>query len=122
MSPSMNNRRETPAPVRSSEELQAHLAAIVESSDDGIVSKDLTGVVRSWNAGAQRVFGYTAAEMIGKPIALLVPPDRPNEEPEILELLKRGERVDHFDTVRVRKDVRRIDVSVTISPIMSPTG
>jgi PAS domain S-box-containing protein len=104
------------------EQLHARLAAIVASSDDAIASKDLNGVVKTWNAAAERIFGYTAAEMIGRPIAMLVPDDRPNEEHEILERLKRGERVDHFETVRVRKDGRRIDVSVTISPIRDAGG
>ena len=98
--------------------LQARLAAIVATSDDAIVSKNLDGIVESWNAAAERMFGYTAEEMIGKPIALLVPPERPDEEPGILARLRRGEGVDHFETVRVRKlgqcpDLnRRIDSSL----------
>ncbi|MCC2668806.1 MAG: domain S-box [Armatimonadetes bacterium] len=104
-------------------EVQARrLAAIVASSDDAIVSKDLNGVVQSWNQAAERIFGYTAEEMIGQPIVILVPPDRPNEEPEILRRIVQGLRVDHFQTERVRKDGRRIDVSVTISPIRDTTG
>src|ERR1700709_2119328 len=99
------------------EETQALLAAIIDSSDDGIISKDLNGVVRSWNPSAERIFGYTAEEMIGKSITVLFPPDRLNEEPKILEPLQRGERVDHFETIRVRKDGAPIVVSVTISPI-----
>ena len=98
------------------------LAAIIESSDDAIVSKDLNGVVATWNAGAERIFGYTAAEMIGQPIARLVPPERDDEEPRILERIRRGDRVDHYETVRVRKDGTRIDVSVTISPVKDPYG
>jgi PAS domain S-box-containing protein len=116
----------TPAPFNQFDEpieqMHARLAAIVATSDDAIVSKDLHGIVKTWNAAAERIFGYTAAEMIGRPITLLVPADRPNEENEILERLKRGERVDHFETVRVRKDGRRIDVSVTISPIKNAQG
>jgi two-component system, chemotaxis family, CheB/CheR fusion protein len=100
----------------------ALLAAIVDSSDDAIVSKNLQGVVTSWNPGAERIFGYTAAEMIGQPITRLFPPERENEEPAILARLVRGERVDHFETVRVRKDGRRIDVSVTISPVRDASG
>lgn len=103
-------------------EALAMLAAIIESSDDAIISKDLNGIVTSWNRGAEGIFGYTAGEMIGQPVALLVPPERPDEEPRILERLRRGERVDHFETVRVRKDGRRIDVSVTISPIYDAQG
>ena len=98
------------------------LAAIVESSDDAIVSKDLNGIVISWNQAAERIFGYTAEEMVGQPIARLVPPERPNEEPEILERLRRGERIDHYETVRVRKDGTRLDVSVTISPVKDAKG
>lgn len=103
-------------------ELQARLAAIVSSSDDAIVSKDLNGIVQSWNEGAMRIFGYTAEEMIGQPILRLIPADRPGEEDRILERLRRGERVDHFETVRVRKDGRRIHVSVTISPVRDAAG
>lgn len=98
------------------------LAAIVESSDDAIVSKDLNGIVTSWNQGAERVFGYTADEMIEQSIAILIPPDRVNEEPAILERISRGERVDHFETLRVRKDGTVIEVSLTISPIRDATG
>ncbi len=100
----------------------ALLAAIVQSSDDAIVSKDLNGIVTSWNAAAERIFGYTAAEMIGQPILKLIPPDRQSEEPEILARIRRGERVDHFETIRRRKDGRKINVSVTISPIRGADG
>ena len=102
--------------------LQARLAAIVASSDDAIVSKDLNGVVQSWNEGAERLFGYAAAEMIGRPILPIIPPDRQQEEPEILARLRRGDRVDHFETVRRRKNGELIHVSVTISPIRDSTG
>jgi PAS domain S-box-containing protein len=102
--------------------LQAHLAAIVASSDDAIVSKDLNGIVQTWNDAATRIFGYTAKEIIGKPITMIVPPERPDEEPAILERLRRGERIDHFQTIRMRKDGRRILVSVTISPITDASG
>ncbi len=98
------------------------LAAIVSSSDDAIVSKDLNGIITSWNEGAQRVFGYTAAEMIGQPVLKLVPLDRKDEEPRILQRLRRGERVDHFQTIRVRKNGEHIDVSLTISPVKDVTG
>src|SRR5579863_3901363 len=80
------------------------LAAIVDSSDDAIISKDLNGVVTSWNESAERLFGYTAAEAVGQPITILIPHDRLPEETEILARLKRGERMDHFETVRIRKD------------------
>lgn len=111
------------ATTRRAAELAAlRLAAIVAGSDDAIVSKDLKGVVRSWNPGAERIFGYTAAEMIGKPVTVLMPPDRVTEEQLILSRLQRGERVDHFQTLRVRKDGRPIDVSLTISPIHDSEG
>jgi PAS domain S-box-containing protein len=103
-------------------EAQARLAAIIESSDDAIVSKTLQGVVTSWNKGAERIFGYTAAEMIGTPINILFPPDRQDEEPQILARLHRGERVDHFQTIRLTKDGRLIEVSVTISPVRDASG
>ncbi len=93
------------------------LAAIVDSSDDAIVSKNLDGVITSWNVGAMRLFGYTAEEAVGQPITLIVPPERLNEEKGILDRLKRGERVDHFETVRRRKDGTATDVSLTISPV-----
>lgn len=99
-----------------------HLAAIVASSDDAIVSKDLNGIVKTWNRGAERLFGYLAEEMIGKPILILLPPDRKDEETRILERIRRGERIDHFETIRMRKDGRQVYVSVTISPIRDRTG
>jgi PAS domain S-box-containing protein len=107
---------------RNAEQLRNRLAAVIESSDDAIVSKDLNGIVRTWNAGAVRVFGYTAEEMVGQSITRLMPPERVHEEEEILKKLRAGQRVDHFETVRVRKDGRRIDVSVTISPIHDAEG
>jgi PAS domain S-box-containing protein len=99
-----------------------HIAAIVAYSDDAIISKNLQGIVISWNRGAERLYGYTAAEMIGQPIALLIPSDMPNEEPEILRRLQQGEVIDHYETVRMAKDGRRLDVSVTISPIKDESG
>lgn len=100
----------------------AFLAAIIAGSDDAIVSKNLRGIVTSWNPGAQRVFGYEPEEMIGQPILRLLPPDRQHEEQHILARLQRGERVEHFETRRVRKDGRLIDVSLTISPIRDASG
>jgi len=93
------------------------LSAIVDSSDDAIISKDLNGVITSWNESAERMFGYTAAEAIGRPVTMLIPPDRLDEEPKILARLRRGERVDHFETVRRRKDGTLLDISLTISPV-----
>jgi PAS domain S-box-containing protein len=99
-----------------------HLAAIVESSSDAIVSKDLSGTVTSWNHGAERLFGYTAEEVIGKPITIVIPEDRLGEEPRILARIRAGERVDHFETIRRRKNGELIDVSLTISPIKDGAG
>jgi len=101
---------------------QAWLAAIIESSDDAIVSKTLDGIVTTWNQGAERTFGYTAAEMIGQPILKIIPDDRQEEESMILRRLRRGEPVDHFQTVRRRKDGNLVDVSVTISPVRNAEG
>lgn len=100
----------------------ARLAAIVESSDDAIVGKTLNGIIQTWNTGAQRMFGYSAAEAIGQPITLIVPPDRHEEESVILERLRDGQRIAPFETVRIAKDGRRLDVSVTISPIRDRAG
>jgi PAS domain S-box-containing protein len=104
------------------EELTQRLAAIVASSQDAIISKDLLGKVTSWNEGAERLFGYTADEMIGQPITILIPAERYDEEPAILARICRGERVDPYDTVRQRKDGSMIDVSLTVSPIKDANG
>ena len=101
---------------------QARLSAIIESSDDAIISKTLEGVITSWNKSAERIFGWTAEEVIGKPITIIIPRDRLEEEPQILARLRVGERVDHFETVRQTKDGRLIDISVTISPVRDDTG
>jgi PAS domain S-box-containing protein len=99
------------------------LKAIVDSSDDAIISKDLNGVITSWNKSAERLFGHTAAEAIGQAVAaLLIPEDRQQEEPEILSRLRRGERVDHFETKRRRKDGTLLDISLTISPVKDKSG
>jgi two-component system, chemotaxis family, CheB/CheR fusion protein len=98
------------------------LAAIVNSSDDAIIGIDLDGVITSWNKGAERLFGYTAQEAIGQPITMLIPPDRQHEQPEILGRLKRGESLDHFETVRWRKNRSPLEISLTISPIKDATG
>jgi two-component system cell cycle sensor histidine kinase/response regulator CckA len=98
------------------------LAAIVESSDDGVISEDLDGIITSWNEGAERMFGYTAPEVVGKPISLLIPADRPNEMPQILERIRRGERLDHYETTRRTKDGRLLDVSLSISPMRDGSG
>jgi PAS domain S-box-containing protein len=102
--------------------LQAHVAAIVESSDDAIIGKNLRGVVTSWNRGAERLFGYTAEEMIGQSIRRLLPPERGDEEDSILAKIANGQRIEHFETVRLTKDGRRVDVSISISPIVDANG
>jgi PAS domain S-box-containing protein len=104
------------------EEAQARLAAIVESSDDAIVSKSLEGIIQSWNAGAERIFGYTSAEAVGQAITLIIPDERRHEEVDILARLRRGERIDHYETVRRAKDGRPIDVSLTVSPVRDASG
>jgi len=100
----------------------AWLAAIVGSSDDAIVSKTLDGIVTSWNPAAEKLFGYSGDEIIGQPIATLAPPDRENEMPAILENIRRGEKVDHYETVRRRKDGSLVDISLTVSPIRDEKG
>ena len=105
-----------------SEAAAYQLAAIVESSDDAIIGKDLDGKIRSWNAAAERIFGYTAREMVGQSVTLLIPRDRQTEERRILQTLRRGERIEHYETVRRRKDGAFIDVSLTVSPIKDAQG
>jgi two-component system sensor kinase FixL len=100
----------------------AYLAAIVASSDDAIVGKTLDGIIQSWNGAAERMFGYTAGEAIGRHISLIIPPDRIEEEAQIIAHIKKGERVDHFETVRRAKDGRLIDIAVTVSPIRTADG
>lgn len=100
----------------------ARHAAIIQNSDDAILSKDLNGIITSWNPGAERIFGYTAAEAMGKPVAMLIPAGRENEEPEILARLRRGERMDHYETMRQRKNGELIHISLTVSPIRAPDG
>ncbi|EIM26759.1 PAS domain S-box protein [Microvirga lotononidis] len=107
---------------KEAEQAEQRLAAIIESSDDAIISKDLDGVITSWNRGAERLFGYQAEEVIGRPITILIPEDRQDEEPKILERLRRGEHVDHFETVRQRKDGSPVEISLTISPIRNQQG
>lgn len=103
-------------------EIAQRLAAIVESSEDAILTKDLDGTVASWNRGAELLFGYRAAEIIGKPVMLLLPDDRQNEEASILARLRRGERVRHYETVRRRKDGRLVEISLSISPLRDANG
>jgi PAS domain S-box-containing protein len=107
---------------RNLEEVNRTLAAVVESSDDAILSKDLNGIIATFNQGAERLFGYKAREVIGKPITILIPPDRQHEEPEILGRIRRGERVNQYETVRRRKDGTLVDVSLTVSPVKDDRG
>jgi two-component system sensor histidine kinase UhpB len=116
------NGHESAVTLDDTAELRARLAAIVDSSDDAIVSKTLDGVITSWNRGAERLFGYTAAEAVGNHIFLIIPEDRRQEELDVLARLRRGERIDHFETVRQAKDGRRLFISLTVSPIRDAQG
>jgi PAS domain S-box-containing protein len=98
------------------------VAAIVEFSDDAIIGKTLDGIITSWNAGAERLYGYPDGEVVGQPISIIIPPELGDELPTILERLRRGERVEHYETVRVARDGRRIDMSVTVSPTRDGEG
>jgi PAS domain S-box-containing protein len=98
------------------------LAAIVDSSDDAIVSKDLNGIVRSWNRAAEEMFGYRADEIVGKSIRMIIPPDRQDEEDEVLRRIRRGDSVDHYETIRMRKDGTRLNISLSVSPVRDDTG
>jgi PAS domain S-box-containing protein len=111
---------DTPLPSNPSND--AFLAAIVNSSNDAVVSKDLNGIITSWNRGAERMFGYTASEVIGRPISILFPPDRVEEEPGILSRIRRGELIDHYETIRRRKDGTLLNISLTVSPIIDAHG
>src|SRR5215216_2684703 len=101
---------------------EAYLAAIVESSDDAIIAKNLDGIIQSANAAAERLFGYTTDELIGQSVRILIPPDRQSEEDDILARVRAGKRVDHFETVRVTKDGRPVDISLTVSPVRDASG
>lgn len=98
------------------------LAAIIETSDDAILAKNLDGIITDWNEGAWRLFGYTAEEAIGRSVTMLIPEDRHDEEPGILARIRRGERIDHYETIRQHKDGSRIDISLTVSPILNSKG
>src|SRR5215204_4254592 len=98
------------------------LTALIESADDAIISKTLEGVITSWNKGAERIFGYTPDEVIGKPVTILIPEGHLDEEPTILAQLRAGERIEHYETVRITKDGRLVDISLTVSPIIGPGG
>ena len=106
----------------SPESQTALLAAVVESSDDAIITKDVNGVITSWNRGAEAIFGYTAEEAIGQPVTMLIPEERVDEEPAILKRIRSGEKVDHYETVRRRKDGTLINISLTVSPLRDANG
>jgi PAS domain S-box-containing protein len=118
----ITERKEIEAALRERENRLRWLASIVESSDDAIVSKDLDGIISSWNRGAERIFGYTAEEAIGQPITIVIPQDRHDEERTILTRIRRGERIDHFETVRQRQNGSLIVVSLTVSPVKNAEG
>src|SRR5690606_28998472 len=117
----MSTDNTSPGPHQASD-MAARLAAIVANSDDVILSKTLEGIITSWNGGAERIFGYTAEEMIGQHISKIIPPELMDEEKEIIARLTRGERIEHFETIRVAKDGRRIHISLTVSPLRDSTG
>jgi PAS domain S-box-containing protein len=119
---SKSTKRRSTHDSNNHEEALSQLAAIVESSDDGIIGKALDGTITSWNSGAEGIYGYPADEVKGRPISILMPPDRADEMPQILERIRRGERIRHYETVRVTKDGREINVSLTISPIKGAAG
>ena len=121
-SPNVSKGKTASAPPVQPPPAESLLSAIVDSSDDAIISKDLQGVITSWNASAERIFGYTRDEAVGQRVTILLPPGHESEEHEILQKVRRGERIDHFETTRRRKDGRMIDVSVTISPVLAPDG
>jgi PAS domain S-box-containing protein len=118
----VTDRKQTEAALRVSEQRLRWLASIVESGDDAIISKDLDGIITSWNGGAECIYGYTAAEAVGQPITIIIPQDRHHEEREILARIRRGERIKHFETVRQRKDGSLIAISLTISPVKDVEG
>jgi PAS domain S-box-containing protein len=118
----ITERKQFEAALRDSEQRLRSLASIVQSSDDAIVSKDLNGVIISWNPGAERIFGYSASEAVGRPITIVIPQDRQDEEHTILARIRRGEHIDHFETVRQRKDGSQIVVSLTVSPVKDAEG
>jgi PAS domain S-box-containing protein len=118
----ITDRKQIEIILREAEQRVNWLASIIESSDDAIVSKNLDGIVTSWNKGAERIFGHTAAEVIGQPITIVIPEDRQDEERDILTRIRRGQRVDHFETIRQRKDGSLIVVSLTVSPVKNADG
>src|SRR5271170_2910305 len=104
------------------DEIVSRLAAIVESSDDAIIAKDLNGIITNWNSSAERIFGYTENEVLGKPITIIIPPELQAQEIDILRRLRSGDRIEHFETVRVTKTGKRVLVSLTVSPVRDSSG
>ena len=107
---------------RRAEAISRLLASIVESSDDAIISKDTRGIITSWNKGAEKIFGYTAGEVVGKPISIIAAPDRVDEMPRILARILHGERIDHYETVRRAKSGKLVNISLTVSPLYDAEG
>jgi PAS domain S-box-containing protein len=120
--PRANKGSAPETPLRESAERFLWFASIVESSDDAIITKNLDGIITSWNRSAERLFGYTAEEVIGNSITILIPPERHNEEPTILDRVRRGERIEHYETVRQRKDGSLIDIAITVCPVKNAQG
>ena len=118
----MGTKKKQMTNLKGPELAQYWLSAIIESAEDAIISKTLDGIITSWNQGARRIFGYTADEVIGKPVTILIPKGHENEEPAILARLRAGDRIEHYETVRLRKDGALIDISLTVSPIRGPKG
>jgi PAS domain S-box-containing protein len=118
----ITERYEAEQRIRESEARYRGIAAIVEFSDDAVLTKNLDGIITSWNGGATRLFGYTADEVVGKPVTTLIPAERQDEEPTILDRIRRGERIDHYETIRRRKDGSTVDISLTVSPVKDPEG
>jgi PAS domain S-box-containing protein len=118
----ITERKQSEEALRQSNETRLRLAAIIDSADDAIASKDLNGIVSSWNEGASRMFGYSADEMLGQPIVRLIPEELRYEEDEILRKIRTGERIEHYETTRTKKNGDALDVSVTISPIRDQSG
>ncbi len=120
--PNSGNHKMDPNQTALAEQAQARLAAIVESSDDAIISKDLNGIINSWNTAAERIFGYSAQEAIGQPVTIIIPSDLREEEAQTLKRLRNGERLEHFETVRITKSGKRRNISLTVSPIRESHG
>src|SRR5437879_10418919 len=120
--PKIRERQINVSPQKRAEEANAWLAAVVESSDDAIISEDLNGIITSWNAGAQRMFEYTKAEAIGQPLKLIIPSALYDEETRILQRLRNGERIDHYESIRLSKSGKQIDVALTISLVKGSDG